>query len=119
MSAGAEVSRLGDSASPTICTGIGGAEVNPDLAQTSPPAWPAVALVVVEQLDTVSGARSSTRLGEALVDVALATLAGEACGAEAFKGAHSVHTLASIEAGVLLAIVHIHLAEFSLSARRT
>ena len=119
MSAGAEVSRLGDGASPAICTRLGGAEVNPDLAKTSPPAWPAVALVVVEQLDTVSGAWSSTRLGETLVDVALATLAGEACGAEAFKGAHSVHTLASIEAGVLLAIVHIHLAEFSLSARRT
>jgi hypothetical protein len=119
LSAGAEVSRLGDGASPAICTRIGGAEVYPDLAETPPPAWPAVALVVVEKLDAVSGAWSGTRLGEALVDVALATLAGEACGAEAFKGAHSVHTLASIEAGVLLAIVHIHLAEFSLSARRT
>ena len=45
-------------------------------------------------------------------------MASVAWRAEALKGANSIHTLAAIEAGVLLAIVHIHLAEFSLSARR-
>ena len=45
-------------------------------------------------------------------------MASVAWRAETLKGAYTVHTLATIEAGVLLAIVHIHLAEFSLSARR-
>ena len=62
MVAGAEVSRLSDSASPTIGTRIGGAEVNPDLAETSTPAWSAVALVVIEQLHTVRSARASAWL---------------------------------------------------------
>jgi len=57
-------------------------------------------------------------LGEALIDVALAPLPGEAWWAETLKGANAVNTLATVEAGVLLTIVHIHLAEFSFSARR-
>ena len=58
MVAGAEVSRLSDSASSTIGARIGGAEVDPDLAEPSTPAWSAVALVVVEQLHTVCSARA-------------------------------------------------------------
>jgi hypothetical protein len=56
-------------------------------------------------------------LGKALVDVALAPLASEARRAATLKGANTVDTLASVEARVLLAIVHIHLAEFTFSAR--
>ena len=118
MGAGAEVSRFGDSAGPAIGAGIGCTKVNPDLTETSTPAWSAVALVVVEQLHTVCCARASAWLGEALIDVALASLTSEAWWAEALKGANTVHTLAAVEAGVLLAIVHIHLTEFSFSTRR-
>jgi hypothetical protein len=56
-------------------------------------------------------------LGKALIDVALALLASEAWWAETLKGANTVDTLAAVEARVLLAIVHIHLAEFTFSAR--
>jgi hypothetical protein len=118
LGAGAEVSRFGDSAGPAIGTGIGGTEVDPDLTETSTPARSAVALVVVEQLHTVCCAWTSAWLGKALVDVALAPLASEASRAATLKGANTVDTLASVEARVLLAIVHIHLAEFSFSARR-
>ena len=118
LGAGAEVSRFSDGTCPAIGTGIGGTEVDPDLAETSTPAWFAIALVVIEQLHTVCSARASTWLGKALVDVTLASLAGESWRAEALKGTNSVHTLAAIEAGVLSAIVHIHLTEFSLCAGR-
>lgn len=118
LGAGAEVSRFGDSTGAAIGTGIGGTEVDPDLTETSTPTWSAVAVVVIEQLHTVCCARARTWLGEALIDVALASLASEAWWAEAFKGANAIDTLAAVEAGVLLAIVYIHLAEFSFSARR-
>ena len=118
LGAGAEVSRFSDGTCPAIGTGIGGTEVDPDLTETSTPAWSAVALVVIEQLHTVCCAWTSAWLGKALIDIALAPLASKAWWAKTLKGANTVHTLAAIEARVLIAIVHIHLAEFSFSARR-
>ena len=57
-------------------------------------------------------------MGKAFIDVALAPLASKAWWAATLKGANTVDTLAAVEARVLLAIVHIHLAEFSFSGRR-
>ena len=69
-------------------------------------------------MHTVCCARTSAGWGTALIDVALTPLASEAWWAETLEGANTVDTLAAVEARVLLAIVHIHLAEFSFSARR-
>lgn len=58
----------------------------------------ALAVVIVGELDAAVRAVRVTGVGEALVDVSLATLAHVASGADAVVAADAVHTLALVEA---------------------
>ena len=62
----------------SVQAGVVGTEILPLVTVPSPPAWLAVALIVVQELDTVSSAIGAAGVGETLVDISLTSLPSEA-----------------------------------------
>lgn len=92
------LSVAGHGTRPTIPAGLVSAAVDHRLAAAPRVALPTLALVVVDALDTVLGAALVAGVGEALVNIPLATLPHKAWQADAAIAAHPVDTLPIVEA---------------------
>jgi hypothetical protein len=84
----------------------------------SHPAWFAVATVVIDQLAAVCRAVAVARVGQAFIDVSLATRPGKSCWTFTFKAAHPIDTDTAMVASTLVTLVHVDLTKLATGARR-
>lgn len=103
----------------SIVAGVGGTESLLDVTVAASISGLAVALIVVQELDTVRGPVGGAGAGQTLVDVSLTPVAGVSGATLAAEAAHLVHTRASIEAGSHVAVIKILLAVLAVCSRRT
>ena len=85
----------------------------------TPPARFAVALIIVEELDTVSSAIVRARIRQTFVYVSLASIASISSSAIAREPSNFINTNSTIETSSNVAIIKIPLTKGSFSSRRT
>ena len=103
----------------SIVAGVRGTESLLDVTVSASVSGFAVALIVVEELDTVGSSLGGAGVGQTLVDVSLTPVPGVSGATLAGEAANLVHTRASIEAGAHVAVIKVLLAILSISSRRT
>ena len=103
----------------SIVAGVGGTESLLDITVAASISGLAVALIVIQELDTVCGPVGGARVGQTLVDVSLTPVTRVSGATFTAKAAHLVHTSASIEAGSHVAVIKILLAVLAVCSRRT
>ena len=94
-----------------ILTGVVATEVGLGLAVLALPSWLAIALVVIDQLDALLGAKRGAWIGEAFIDISLAPWSDESRSASALIASDLVHADTSMVAGSLKALIDIDLAQ--------
>ena len=103
----------------SVRTGVGGAEVLLDVTMTTSPSLFAVALIIVEELNTVRSAVVGAGVGQTLVDVSLAPGASVSCSTLASEASYLVNIDTSVETCSNVTIIKIFLTQSSLGSRRT
>lgn len=105
-------------AHPTVLTRRAVAEIHLDLTVTTHVTRLAIAVIVVDQLYAILGARRGARIRQALVDIAFASRSDETGRTFALESAHLVGTGAVVMTGTYQAVVGVDVAYDTKSTER-